>query len=118
MLTAPSYPLSGLQFIATQAPLLIDYFLRKLAPLVSVLTPDPQSVSALSMAVSAGAALRGGIQGTPSGIFGGSGAVERRAGNDLASCFLPMALESDSLLVGIVAWSVSNPRDPLLRPGD
>ena len=84
------------QFIASQAPELIEYFLRELAPLVSVLTPDQKSVNALSKAVSGGAALRGRFESESS--IGGGGSIERRAGNDLASCFLPMALESDSLV--------------------
>jgi hypothetical protein len=107
--------------------------LRELAPLVSVLTPDQKSVNALSKAVSAGAALRGRFEGGQAGVSTGTAnGVERRAGNDLASCFLPMALESDSLvshsgrssfvgakltfppftihqLVGIVAWCVALP---------
>lgn len=70
-------------------------------------------------------------------MLGVRGGLERRAGNDLASCFLPMALESDSLvscphsrsgcrsvwvltrarlgftsqLVGIVAWSSTHLSD-------
>ena len=65
------------QFIVRQAPILFDYFVAKLAPLVSILAPDPGALSSLRN-------FRGSF---PAGL--------ERAGTDIVTVFLPMAFDSD-----------------------
>jgi hypothetical protein len=78
-------------YVATQAPLLVDYFIRKLAPLISVLTP-----AAVNSSLNVLSTIR-------------APASSEGPGWDVSTVFLPLALKSELVVSGKICLSPSFP---------
>ncbi|CED83269.1 Zn(2)-C6 fungal-type DNA-binding domain [Phaffia rhodozyma] len=87
--------------VVQQAPLLIDYFIRKLAPLVSVLAPNSAT---LNLNIS-GEQLMTGSGSNPWDVPDPPGGI------DVCTVFLPMAFSSELLLLSVLCWSAMHLSD-------